>query len=371
LFKYEAVILGSVEATFFSFEQLRWLEEFVARRGGTLLILGGAKSLSAGGYSNTPLIDLLPVFLNGEMSPESQTYFAQPTTRGKELTAVRLADTAEASAKAWEQMPAVTLPEVAREIKPGATVILEAHSKTDKSRVVPLLVEERYGRGRTFAFLTSDTWRWRMMQDSKNTTFTTFWLNLSRYLVEAVRHKVEAAPERVFYSKREAAKIKVEVGDEKFVHVAGAQVSARVTAPTGAVFEVPLKAASEEGFEGYAGDMIPEEDGLYKVEVTAKKGDKTGAILGTTQTNFIVGTLNREAHDAEQNRELLRRISADTNGNYYTLSQANNLVEDLSHVESSNSVKVSYDLWDMPFNFLLAVGLAAAEWFIRKRKGLA
>ena len=52
-------------------------------------------------------------------------------------------------------------------------------------------------------------------------------------------------------------------------------------------------------------------------------------------------------------------------------SQASNLVEDLTHVESNNSVKVSYDLWDMPFNFLMAVALAAAEWFIRKRKGLA
>lgn len=371
LFKYEAVILGSIEATFFNFEQLRWLEEFVARRGGTLLILGGSKSLSAGGYINTPITDLLPVYLSGEMSAESQTFFAQPTSRGRELTAVRLADTAEASVKAWEQMPAITLPEVAREIKPGATVILEGRSKSDKNRVVPLLVEERYGRGRTLAFLASDTWRWRMMQESKNTTFATFWLNLSRYLVEAVRHKVEAAPERVYYGKREAAKIKVEVGDENFQHVAGAQVAARVTTPTGATLDVPLKLASEEGFEGYAGALVPEEDGLYKVEVTAKRGDKSGAVLGTTQTHFIVGALNREAHDAEQNRELLRRISADTNGNYYTLAQANNLVEDLTHIEGNNSVKVSYDLWDMPFNFLLAVGLAAAEWFIRKRKGLA
>jgi hypothetical protein len=29
------------------------------------------------------------------------------------------------------------------------------------------------------------------------------------------------------------------------------------------------------------------------------------------------------------------------------------------------------DLWDMPINFLLLVALAAAEWFVRKRKGLA
>jgi uncharacterized membrane protein len=371
LFKYDAIILGSIEATFFTFDQLRWIEEFVSRRGGTLMILGGSKSLTAGGYINTPIADLLPVFLSGETTTESQTFFAQPTSRGKEHTAVRLADTTEASAKAWEQMPAITMPEIAREIKPGATVLLEGRSKADKNRLVPLLVEERYGRGRTLAFLASDTWRWRMMLESKNNAFETFWLNLSRYLVEAVRYKIEAAPERIFYGKHEQAKIKVEVGDEKYQHVAGAQTSARVITPTGASIEVPLKAANEEGFEGYTGSLVPEEDGLYKVEVTAKKGDKSAAILGTTQTSFIVGQLNREAHDAEQNRELLKRISADTNGNYYTLSQSKNLVEDLTHIESNNSVRVSYDLWDMPFNFLLAVGLAAAEWFIRKRKGLA
>ncbi|MBI3653003.1 MAG: hypothetical protein HY231_18410 [Acidobacteria bacterium] len=371
LCQYDAMVIGSIEATFFTYDQLRWMAEFVARRGGTLLVLGGAKSLSAGGYVNTPLADLLPVYLSGEMSGDTQTFYAQLSGRGREHPAARLADTPEANLKAWEQLPAITVPEIVKEIKPGATVILEARSKIDKNRVVPLLVEERYGRGRTLAFLGSDTWRWRMEVESKNTSFESFWLNLSRYLVEAVRHKIEAAPERVFYGKREEAKIKVEVSDEKYQHIAGAQVLATVTTPTGATLEVPLKAANEEGFEGYAGSLLPEEDGLYKVEVSARQGDKAGAILGTAQTRFIVGALNREAHDAAQNRDLLKRLATDTGGNYYTLSQQKNLVEDLTHLDNPNSVKVSYDLWDMPFNFLLAVGLAATEWFIRKRKGLA
>ena len=40
-------------------------------------------------------------------------------------------------------------------------------------------------------------------------------------------------------------------------------------------------------------------------------------------------------------------------------------------LEGKNSEKVSKDLWDMPINFLLLVGLATGEWFLRKRKGLA
>ena len=162
LFKYDAIIIGSIEATFFTFDQLKALEQFVSRRGGTLLALGGAKSLSAGGYGNTPIADLLPVYLRGENTTpgESQVFKAAVSGRGRDHPAARLADQSEANDKAWEQMPAITLPEVIADIKPGASVILEARSTREKNRVVPLLIEERYGRGRTLALMASDTWRW-------------------------------------------------------------------------------------------------------------------------------------------------------------------------------------------------------------------
>ncbi|MEW6210683.1 MAG: VWA domain-containing protein, partial [Acidobacteriota bacterium] len=84
LFKYDALIIGSVEATFFSFDQLRAIEQFVLRRGGSLIALGGAKSFSAGGYQNTPFADLLPVYLGAQPPPpsETQTFKAYPSDRG-------------------------------------------------------------------------------------------------------------------------------------------------------------------------------------------------------------------------------------------------------------------------------------------------
>src|SRR5215216_5702776 len=126
------------------------------------MAVGGTKAFSAGGYGNTPFADLLPVVLRAESQPtgESQTFKAAPSDRGRDHPAARLAEQPEANAKAWEQLPAITLPEVITEIKPGATVILEARSTRDRSRVAPLLVEERYGRGKTLALLASDTWRW-------------------------------------------------------------------------------------------------------------------------------------------------------------------------------------------------------------------
>ncbi|HSB11308.1 MAG TPA: VWA domain-containing protein [Blastocatellia bacterium] len=374
LFKYDALIIGSVEATFFTFDQLKAVEQFVSRRGGTLLALGGSKAFNIGGYGNTPLADLLPIYLNGpgETPGESQTFKAAPADRGRDHPAARLVDQPDANAKAWEMMPALTLPEVITDTKPGASAILEARSIKEKNRVVPLLVEERYGRGKTMALLASDTWRWRMMLESKNQSFETFWRNLMRYSVESTPRPVEASTDRSFYGTSEQVRIRAEVADEKFIRISDAAVSAHLISPSGRAFDVPMKQTIEGGFEGYACAFHPEEDGLYRVEVAAKRaGSKQTGVLAPAQTSFIVGALNREARDAAQNIELLKRIATETGGGYYTAAQGNKLLDDITHTEGAGSVRVSYDLWDMPINFLLIVGLAAGEWFVRKRKGLA
>ena len=372
LFKFDALILGSIEATFFTFDQLKAIEQFVSRRGGTLMMTGGAKSFNAGGYATTPLADLLPVYLRGAgvSAGESQAFKAYPSDRGRDHPAAKLAEQADANLKAWEQMPAITLPEVIAEAKPGATVVLEARNARNRESVVPLLLEQRYGRGRTLALMAADTWRWRMMLDSGNQSFEVFWRNSLRYLVEGVRKPVEAAPERSYYGTGEQVRIRVEVGDEKFLNVSDASVTARVTGPSGQARDIQMAPLVEGGFEGYAGSLVPDEEGMFKVDVSARRG-KSGAQLGSGQASFLVGPVNREARGAAQNRELLKQIASETGGRYYTPGEAKDLIEDLTHSEGDGSVRMTYDLWDMPINFMLLVGLAAGEWFIRKRKGLA
>ncbi|MDX1674969.1 MAG: vWA domain-containing protein, partial [Longimicrobiales bacterium] len=68
LFAYRGVVLGSVEASHFSHDQLTMLEEYVARRGGGLLLLGGRRALAEGGWSGTPVAEALPVRLAPEQA---------------------------------------------------------------------------------------------------------------------------------------------------------------------------------------------------------------------------------------------------------------------------------------------------------------
>src|SRR5262249_57929020 len=63
LYSYDAVAIANVEADFFSRAQLTLIADFVAERGGGLLVLGG-RSFAQRGLAGTPLEEVLPVELN-------------------------------------------------------------------------------------------------------------------------------------------------------------------------------------------------------------------------------------------------------------------------------------------------------------------
>ena len=100
LFGYRAVILGSVEAGFFTVEQMRMLADFVGERGGGLLFLGGRRAFAEGGYADTPLADVMPVEVT-RGDGESEEYFAElqisPTPSGAMHPATQLGTSEQAS----------------------------------------------------------------------------------------------------------------------------------------------------------------------------------------------------------------------------------------------------------------------------------
>jgi len=63
---YQAVIIDNVPASDISLDKMDLIKRYVTEKGGTLLILGGDKSFSAGNYHGTPLEDILPVTLKPE-----------------------------------------------------------------------------------------------------------------------------------------------------------------------------------------------------------------------------------------------------------------------------------------------------------------
>ncbi len=389
LFGYQGLVLGSIEANFFSYEQLRLIEQFASQRGGGVLALGGGRAFGAGKYAGTPVADLLPVVLSAQpemTGPESTSGFRpRLTERGRTHPVTRLNEDRGLSAKSWEEMPGITIPELLPQTKPGATTILEAVRDGGQNRAgssLPLLVEQRYGRGRALALTTNDTWRWRMELPSQNTAHESFWRQLLRYLVSTTPGQFTVGAGRDAYAVGDEVLISAEVNDSKFEPITDAAVAATLTLPSGGRIELPLElaplgmtsmpgtsgAATEEKISRYVGKLIVTEPGSYQVGMSARRG---GKILGEASAAFLVSERSREYFNAVQNVGLLKRIAAETGGRYFPIGKSGEILDELTMLGGRNSERVSRDLWDMPVNFLLLIGLAGAEWFLRKRQGLA
>jgi len=189
-----------------------------------------------------------------------------------------------------------------------------------------------------------------------------------RYLVSGTPAQVEVVTEQDVYAVGDPVRVVADVRDKKYNASAGARVAARVVKPSGASVEVPLGFTARDDSNVHVGEFRPDELGQHRVELSAA-GEGVGE--WAAQSEFLVAELNRESYDAALNEDLLRRIAAETGGKYYALEEAGALVGDLTYRRTDNSTMVTKDLWDMPVNFVLLIGLVSAEWFLRKREGLA
>ena len=376
LYRYRALILGSVEASFFTHGQLEMLADFVSERGGTLLMLGGRRAFSEGGYKGTPLEDVLPVVLDepANTTPTERLAYVKvaPTPAGANHPATRIEGSAEQSAIRWDSLPPVSTTNIVTGLKPGATELLEGTvvmggQGEAANRVV--MAYQRYGRGRSMVLAVQDVWLWQMHHTVplEDQSHETFWRQLLRWMIAETPDPVGAAPARESVEAGEPVTLEATVLDEGFVEVNGARVTARITAPTGDEQELPMEwSVAEDG--RYTASFTPGMDGIYEVSVDAGRDTVS---LGTGLTGVRVAPGTGEFRDPRQRRGLLERIAEETGGRYYTPETAELLPEDLQFTGGGVTVTEERDLWDMPILFLLLAGLLGAEWGYRRKRGLA
>jgi uncharacterized membrane protein len=368
LFQYRGLMLGSVEAASFTPEQLRMIADFVNKRGGGLLMLGGRRSFAEGGWGGTPVGDVLPVVLeNGNTKYFSELFQARPTRAGASFPVTQVAGDEKASSAKWNDMAPISSVNPVRLAKPGATVLLSGIDGRKQEQIV--LAYQRYGRGKAIALPVQDTWLWQMDPKTPvtDTTHAMFWRRLIRWLVDGVPEQVNVSTTADRVEPGEPIRLSAEVLDSAYVEVNDSRVIARVTSPSGKVAEVPVEwTVSKDG--EYRATFTPDESGIYDVKVTAARDQKT---LGSADMHVRVSAGDAEYFDAGMRAPLLKRIADDTGGRFFTSANAASLPEAINYSGRGVTVVEERELWDMPALFLALVGLIAAEWGYRRTRGLA
>jgi uncharacterized membrane protein len=364
LFKYDGLIIGSVEANYFSNDQQSMIRDFADRRGGGVLFLAGRFALSDGGYAKTPMAEMMPLRISNDKTFSRDFATATLTDAGRESLITRLEEDREKNAARWQKMPQVANYAVLGTPKPGAVVLMNVAEAGH--RPTPLLAIQNYGHGRVGVFATSGSWRWKMLQDHTDRTHAMFWSQLLRWVVTETPGQVSSSTPHQVLADDTHVPIRVSVRDKNYETVSGATVQTRVTRPDGGSDVVELKPDPlEPGV--YTGDYTADKTGTYVAETTAHQ-DKTD--LGRDALTFRREDGVAENFGAAQNRDLLEKLSSDTGGNYYTAANARRLSGEVAVSEAGITAHDNLDIWDMPILFLLVILIRGGEWLLRRKWGV-
>jgi uncharacterized membrane protein len=367
LFGYAGIIIGSVDANYFTPLQQELLREYVDRRGGGILFLGGRYSLSDGGWAASSLNDLLPTLLpagNHNFHRNAATVELTPEGVGSPIT--QILDDPEKNALRWKKLTYLADYEDPGSPKPGATVLADMNAGRRK---LPLLITESYGHGRTAIMATGGTWRWQMSEALGDPSHDLFWQQLLRWLVSETPGPVVASmPERLLMDQGQA-RFTAQVRDQQFRQAANAHVTAHILGPEGVSALVDLT-PSEETPGLYQTEWTAEKSGTYVAEVVAESAGKQPQELGRDVVTFQREDGVAENFHTGQNRHLLEQLASETGGRYWKSSDLKNLPRDISYSEAGISVRSTKELWNMPIVFLLLLGLPIGEWLLRRKWGV-
>lgn len=379
LFKYSAVILDDVEADFFTRDQLLLLRRFVSSRGGAVLMLGGAESLERGGYADTPLSELAPVYLprtrrasTGGDGP-SGPYRMELTREGLLQPFLRLRDTEAAEAVRLQKLPPLSVLNSAERIKPGAVVLAVARSEAEDPH--PALITQPFGKGKAAAFLLGDLWRWSLRRDAKNTPAdenaeerddpAQAWRQVVRWLVSDVAAAVETTVERS--SSAGTMQIVTDVRDDAFLPLDGAEVKLQIETPENERVEV-MAAPDTDQAGRYTAEFWPRTEGGYRVKAFATAPDRTD--VGTAEAGWATDAAGDEFKRLGTHVELLETIASESGGRVIGTGELSSFARSLS----SGSVPVTerwvFPLWHRPWILVLAILCLCGEWGIRRWKGM-
>ncbi len=366
LFRYRAVILGSIEAAYFTGDQLRMLQEFVGTRGGGLLALGGRRALGEGGYAGTPVDEVLPLELDGAVNGrDDETVVSlaiRPTAEGREHPALAFPDKGTSP---WDSLPTLTAVNLPGKVRPGATVLLEGENAAGR---LPVLAVQRYGRGKSAVLLAQDIWRWQLTDKlpRDDQTQKAFWDRLLRWTVDDVPDRVQVDANPGLTAPGEPVEVRARVTDSTFAPRDDARVTARVFPPDAPSFDLPLLPDLGQTGE-YTGRFTPSGTGAYRLEVSSVLGADTTETGGLAIADATLG----DPGPMERDDRVLGRIAERTGGRAYDIDDVRGLPEDVLLTNSGVTARATSDLWDAPLVFLLFLLLLGIDWGWRRWRGLA
>ncbi len=375
LFGYDLIIFGDVERPFFTMTQLDLTRDFVDRRGGTLMLLGGPRAFTDGGYAGSVIEKMMPLLLYQDGTDASRLHIdgefkARPTVEGR-LAGSWMFDQDElGDQELWTSLPPLYSVDQFPLVRAGATVMAMAalNQGGEGQQDVPLFALQRYGEGRCAALAVGDTWQWQMRSESGDDRHARFWRQIVRNLVKDVPRAVVWRSKADAYTQGDAAEFDFLVRDESFERREGAQCSVTVTAPDGSTVSLPVEESLEDSGV-YRASHTPDVAGLYRLSLAAQ--DENEKVVARLDEAFLVQPDHREFRKAQYNPDFLSSLAKDHGGRMYSLENLAQLADDIPVPPSLDAKDLILHLWHLPGFYIALVAMMIVEWYLRRKAGQA
>jgi hypothetical protein len=370
LYRFDAVILDDVEAPFFTQDQLTLLSNFVSRRGGGLLMLGGPDSFAAGRYARTPVGNLLPVYVDQDVTKSARgehEYRLALTRDGWLQPWVRTRQTEPEERDRLASMTTFRMLTPISSIKPAATTLAEVVDEAGNKH--PALVTQRFGRGRSAALLIGDFWRWNMRRQSDlESDLEKSWRQTVRWLVADVPRRVEAEVRPQDDSEIGEVTVDVRVRDAEYLPLDNAQVAIEVMTPDGKKLSLDAEPIDNEA-GAYRASHVPRLPGSYRAMIDVKAPD--GTPVGQREAGWVAQPAADEFKTLQPNRAALEEIAAKTGGEIVAVEKLNAFVAGLPNRKVPITEPWIRPAWHHPLFYMAILGCLVGEWGLRRWKGLA
>lgn len=381
LYQYEAIILGDIAKTFFNNDQLQMIDDFVAERGGGLLMSGMVDEE----FINTPIADILPItlveegFLPAHLRggirrgdhPTGELYYPRLTTNGEFSPLLRLAGDDSENLNKWRSLPELQGAYISGRIKPGATVLLEHPLLQYQEQALPIIASQRYGSGRSMSITTASTWRWQMMMPSEDQTHEILWRQLLRWLAVSAPERISVQFDREFYNVGDEVNVIATILNEEYEPDNNATLWMQTTDPQDQVTDVPMEWDIER--DGvYRANFVAGEEGVFSLLVDVASAAADASVDSSEKrAAFVVTPSLREFTNAELDRGLLARIASASGGSYFDIADTASMPDAIEFTPNAYSREVQFDLWDQPWLLALLILLLCADWIARRMRGLS
>lgn len=368
LFAYDLLVIGDVDANYFTGEQRNWIKDFVTEGGGLVALAGRLHAPAT--WLNTPLAEILPVEIPSVKFPiddNKRPSEFKPTINdfGRRSSILSLVDDPADNNRIWNELPGFYWHYPVTKLRPAAMSLIDhPKDKIADDKPMPLVAMQYYGKGLVYFSAIDETWRWRFNEADKY--FARYWGQVV-YAI-GLPHTLGAKSAQLALAGGEAllgkpGTVYARLFTSEFRPLTKDRLSATIERLDGG--------PNDEKFRSVTFEAVPNQPGEYTATVP---NDRVGRYALKVESGSDMATLDyrvslppeHELAPGIMNESALRGFAEQTGGKFYREEDLHKLSSEVKPQTVQITQRREVLLWTSWYVWSAIIGLFTLEWVVRK-----